>query len=418
MRFVEVVAPLASRATFRRGVFLLLGGIALLPYVALTVGFVQIFAEPDVPYAPMIVLVAVTAVVGAIPPFLAAIRSLEITASRNLLDVDLPEPATDPPWEARLLGAAWYVLHLLCGGLVLFAILYAAPTAVLLTARAAGADGAWRDAVSMAPFEAAEGVWVVLVAIALVLALGYLVAAIGALLGKVAPLLLGPTPAELQSALDAQAAEFAERNRLARDLHDSVGHALTITTLQAAAARRVLDSDPEFARRAMEAVEEAGRSAMEDLDYVLGVLRVQADDDVLRPRTLGDLDQLIDDLRAAGSDIATTSTGDLSAVPSPVSREAFRVIQEGLTNAIRHAGQVPVTLRIDTDPTGLAIDIQNPLPAGQSEPRPGGGRGLRGMRERVLLLGGEVSVGPHEEAWRVRVRLPIRSAGDRRRWAR
>ena len=110
----------------------------------------------------------------------------------------------------------------------------------------------------------------------------YAVAGLGALAATMAPVLLGPSPADRIAALEARERRLAERNRLARELHDSVGHALTATTLQAGAARAVFDSDPEFARRALAAIEEVGRTAMDDLDHVLGVLRDAGDTD--RPR--------------------------------------------------------------------------------------------------------------------------------------
>lgn len=263
----------------RRGLHLLLGGVILIPHVLLATGFAQMFADPAVPRAPTVILVVVTVVIAAVPPFLPALRALEITASRNLLDVDLPDPVADPPWETRLFGAGWYVLHLVCGGVAMLAILFCAPITAVLLARGFGGDD-WDGVISQDLLEPVTGGWAVAAALGVVVVTLYLIAGLGALLAKFAPLLLGPSPAELLIALETQAEEFAERNRLARELHDSVGHALTVTTLQAAAARRVLDTDPEFARRALVAVEEAGRSAMAELDHVLGVLRAGA-----RPRT-------------------------------------------------------------------------------------------------------------------------------------
>lgn len=407
----SIVAPLAGRRLVRRGVHLLLGGVILLPYVLLIVAFVQLFTEPGTPYVPAGVLAAVTFVIGTVPPFLPAMRALEITATRGLLDVDLPDPAADPPWESRLFGAGWYVLHLVSGGAAMAAVLFSAPTAVLLVVRGLGLDdGAGIS--GLAVLDAVGGVWAVLLGLGLVVATAYLVAGLGALLAWFAPLLLGPSPAELRLAMETQAQEFAERNRLARDLHDSVGHALTVTTLQAAAARRVLDSDPEFARRALLAVEEAGRAAMEDLDHVLGVLRAggTAPDDAASPqRTLADLPRLIDDTRTTGMDLEATVDGDLAAVPPALSREAYRIVQEGLTNAARHAAHVPVRLRVAATADGLDIDVSNPLPDGTPpSSRANGGRGLRGMRERVRLLRGELSAQAADGVWRVRVHLPGR----------
>ncbi len=412
-----IAAPLSARRLVRRGVHLLLGGVILLPYVLLIIGFVQLFTEPGTPYVPAGVLAAVTFVIATVPPFLPAMRALEITATRGLLDVDLPDPAADPPWESRLFGAGWYVLHLLSGGVAMAAVLFAAPTSVLLVVRGLGFDDGPGIA-GLAVLDDVTGVWAVLLGLGLVVATAYLVAGLGALLAWFAPLLLGPSPAELRLAMEAQAREFAERNRLARELHDSVGHALTVTTLQAAAARRVLDSDPEFARRALVAVEEAGRTAMEDLDHVLGVLRADgtAPDDGTSPqRTLADLPRLIDDTRTTGMRLEATVDGDLAAVPPVLSREAYRIVQEGLTNAARHAAQLPVRLRVAATADGLDIDVSNPLPDGAADGgasgRANGGRGLRGMRERVRLLRGELSAQAADGVWRVRVRLPGREGG-------
>nr|WP_307870707.1 histidine kinase [Actinoplanes brasiliensis] len=175
-----------------------------------------------------------------------------------------------------------------------------------------------------------------------------------------APVLLGPSAAERVAALEARERQLAERNRLARELHDSVGHALTAVTLQAGAARTVFDSDPAFARRALGSIEDLGRTALEELDAVLGLLR----DDASGP-TLADVGRLL--------------TGEVDAevddvdVPAPISREAYRIVQECLTNAAKH-GSGRVTLRI-TAPDDLVVEVANavgewPRTATRSCPRP------------------------------------------------
>ncbi|MFB9850262.1 sensor histidine kinase [Micromonospora andamanensis] len=223
-----------------------------------------------------------------------------------------------------------------------------------------------------------------------------------------APALLGPASAERIAALEARAARLAERNRLARELHDSVGHALTVATLQAGAAREVLDADPEFVRRALAAIEETGRRAMDDLDHVLGLLRETGEPPVVAPqRTLSDLDDLIAETRAAGMSVRSRNRGPLDALPSAVSREGYRIVQEALTNAARH-GHGPVTVRVDVTPDGLEIELVNAMAERVGGAAvPGGGRGLVGMRERVLLLGGRITAGADGQRWRVRVRLPV-----------
>jgi len=165
----------------------------------------------------------------------------------------------------------------------------------------------------------------------------------------------------------------------------------------------VLDTDPEFARRALAAIEDAGRGAMAELDYVLGVLRDREDERRAPQPTLADLDRLVADARSAGVAV-TLDRGALDAVPAAVSREGYRIVQEGLTNAARHAGRVPVTLRVAAADGTLDIAVVNPVAAG---PAGRAGRGLAGMRERVTLLGGWMTAGPDEGSWRVVVRLPI-----------
>lgn len=399
-----IFAPLVSRTTFRRAVHLVLGGVILLPYVLLATGFVQMFAEPDVPRVPVGVLVAVTVAIGVVPPFLPAMRALEISAARSLLGVDLPEPRADPPWNARWRAAAWYVLHLVAGGVAVVAILYSVPVAVgLLVEELTGAGGPLAE---VSPLDQVDGPWVAVVVIALLVALGYLIAGLGALLARLAPVLLGPSPADRIAALQAQAEQLAERHRLARELHDSLGHALTVTTLQAAAAGRVLDTDPEFARRALRTVEDTGRAAMADLDHVIGLLRDGDTSAAGFHRSLGDLDQLIGESRAVGVMVATEVTGDPGDVPLATSREAYRIVQEGLTNVLRHAGPVPVSLRVAIDAAGVAVQLANPLPAGRSSVAGSGGRGLTGMRERVSSLRGRFSAGPADGEWRVQAYLP------------
>jgi signal transduction histidine kinase len=255
-------------------------------------------------------------------------------------------------------------------------------------------------------------VWAPVVAVALPVVLLNAISAAGAALARLAPRVLGPSPAErlageLESARAAQR-RLAEGNRLARELHDSVGHALTVTTLQAGAAARVLGSDPEFVARALDAIAETGRTALDDLDHVIGLLRDGGPDgagDRHAVPDLGDLDALLDGTRSAGVEVTASVEGEIAALPAVVSREAYRIVQEGLTNALRHAGPVPVELRVAVGADRLDLELRNPLGAGAG--RAGGGRGLAGMRERVGVLRGELVAGPDPPGWRVAVRLPL-----------
>jgi signal transduction histidine kinase len=259
--------------------------------------------------------------------------------------------------------------------------------------------------------------------LAMLLALAACAAVCGALLAHWAPALLGPSPADRLAAAEARAADLAVRNRLARELHDSVGHALSAVTLQASAARRVLDSDPDFVREALAAIEETTRRTVGELDAVLGVLRDgdtpgTAPGTAPAPTLAADLDGLLRRTRAGGQRVTAAVDTDPAALPPLVSREAYRIVQEGLSNALKHAGE-PVGVRIAATDGHLEITVENPLgdcPAAGSEntlggcpaPRPGGGHGLRGIADRVRLLGGTSQAGVSGDIWRLHVRLPLK----------
>jgi signal transduction histidine kinase len=231
----------------------------------------------------------------------------------------------------------------------------------------------------------------------------YVVGAVGGLLRRAAAGLLGMTAADRIARLERRTELLAERNRLARELHDSVGHALSVVTIQAGAARRTLRADPEFTERALTAIEDSARTALDDLDHVLGLLREEPAGRTPQP-ALTELPALLDATRLAGAEVAADVGGDLAAVPPVVSREVYRILQECLTNAVRHAGRVPVTMAVDVAAAGLVARVGNPLGSGTA--RAGGGRGLRGMAERAAVLGGELTAGPVGERWEVVVRVP------------
>ncbi|MEU2613372.1 histidine kinase [Micromonospora sp. NPDC007271] len=423
MRTRRVLGPLVRGSTWRRAVFLLLGGVLALPYALLAGAFAQMLAIDDVPRAVVFGLLLVAVVLAAVPVFLTGSRALEIAAARALLAVELPEPAAGHriDRETRLRAALWIALHLLSGGLVLFAAISALPMALVFLAGPIGIDPGSVPEDGFGPL-IADPLGATLTGAVLLVGLGYAVAGLGALAASMAPVLLGPSHGERIAALEARAARLAERNRLARELHDSVGHALTVATLQAGAARELLDVDPEFARRALRAIEETSRHAMDDLDHVLGLLRESEDDRRPAPTapqpTLARLDRLVADTRAAGLVVELRVSGAVGELPAAVSREGYRIVQEGLTNAARH-GRGPVTVRVDVPAQaavpgpgatrescrGLEIELVNGL-RGATGPGPGG-RGLDGMRERVLLLGGRLTAGPEGERWRVRASLPV-----------
>ncbi|MBB5781045.1 sensor histidine kinase [Nonomuraea jabiensis] len=396
----------------RRWACLILGGALLMPYMMVGV---LIAAQSQGQSANLLlpiqigVFVAVLPVVAVTGLFLP-IRALEVNAAQGLLGahVETPPRQAGRTWQERRRTAAWFTLHLAIGGLLSGSTLAIVPfTLVTLALPFAGRATPVIGVV-------VEPGWPALLwplgGLALLGALVATVAGAGELLARLAPVLLGPTPAERLAAAEHHARTLAERNRLARELHDSVGHALSVVTLQAAAAGRVLDRDPETARKALAAIEQSARTALEDLDHVLGVLREDDSTDVPaeggRDRapqaTLADLDELV---AASGAQVRQ-EVGDLSAVPAVVSREAYRILQEALTNAIKH-GHGPVRLAAAVQDDDLRLEVTNPGRVSGGGP---GGRGVTGMRERVRLLRGDLDAGPTEAGWSVTVRLPLRSS--------
>jgi signal transduction histidine kinase len=398
----EPLSAVFGRRARRRLLHLLAGGLLAVLYLVLATILAKVLgitARPGPLIAPTAVPLA-AAVAGAVG-LLHVAGDLETAIARALLGL----PA-DQVTRARVRPALWHVVHVTAGGLAGLAIATLPVLAFI----------AWTPAGGLA---------------VLLLVLGA-AGAIGAGLARLAPRLLGPSAGERASAAERRAAELAGRNRVARELHDSVGHSLSVVTIQASAAQRVLDTDPAFADQALTAVGETARRALEDLDYALGVLRDAADagdaadavdaadagdaDPAAVPLTLDDLGRLTAQLERAGLTVTSEITGDVARLPFAVSREAYRIVQEGLANALWHGGAPAATLRIDVGPDRLRLEVINPAGRGpghhgRGRPAAGGGHGLDGIAERAAVLHGEVSAGPDRDGrWRLRADLPLRAA--------
>ena len=195
-----------------------------------------------------------------------------------------------------------------------------------------------------------------------------------------------------------------ERRRIAREAHDIFGHALNIMILSAGAARRVLDADPPAAQELLVTAEEAGREAFRDLDAALGL--VDQSPDLAPQRGLADLDELLDRLTRAGLDVECNIEGERRTLPRLVDWSAYRIIQEALTNVVKHSASARTRIDICFSPCSLHFSI-----ADEGTAAVGGngrrGRGLVGMRERVAVLGGRIETGPTPgSGFRVSVELP------------
>ena len=205
----------------------------------------------------------------------------------------------------------------------------------------------------------------------------------------------------------AHAEVLAERTRIARDLHDLVAHSVSLMTVQAGAARLLLPSDPARARESLRSVEETGREALADLRRLFGIVRGEEGDAALAPQPgLARLDALLEQSRKAGLPVEVAIEGKRRMLPPGVDLTAYRIVQESLTNALKHAGPAcaQVTIRYGRE----VLDLEITDDGRRTRNGEGTGHGLVGMRERVALYGGEFEAGPRRrDGYAVRARLPI-----------
>lgn len=213
---------------------------------------------------------------------------------------------------------------------------------------------------------------------------------------------------ERERAAEAQRAVDAERTRIARELHDLVAHRVSMMTVQAGAAQTVAATDPARALRAMAAVEEAGREALDELRQVLGVLRADRDREGLAPtHGLRDIPGLVAEMKSAGMDVSLSADGVPNDLPARVDLASYRIVQEALTNVLKHSGpDARAQVRLSSDDEMLTIEVTD-RGSGVST-LPGSGQGLVGMRERAALLGGSFEAGPRPGGgFRIMARLPL-----------
>ena len=215
---------------------------------------------------------------------------------------------------------------------------------------------------------------------------------------------------EREREVQAREAVADERARIARELHDMVGHALNLIVIQSGGAQRVFTSKPDVAMESLASIESTGRQALTDMERMLGMLRAaDTPDGALNPQPgLADVHGLAARVSEAGLPVEVTVEGAPVPLPASVDLSAYRIIQEALTNALKHAGpaRAGVIIRYGTDSVALeVVDDGRGVP---DEAEHSGGRGLIGMNERVGLFGGELEAGPRPEGgFLVRARLPL-----------
>jgi signal transduction histidine kinase len=205
----------------------------------------------------------------------------------------------------------------------------------------------------------------------------------------------------------ARLAVSEERARIARELHDVVGHSVSVMTVQASAVRRLLEPDQERERAALLVVEQTGREALAEMRRMVGVLRRPEEAPALAPQpSLEQLERLIEQAREAGLPVELRIEGDPKQLPTGVDLTAYRLVQEGLTNALKHAQAQRAEVVVRYSDGHVELTVSDDGPGGGDGDK--GGHGLVGMRERVSVYGGEFEAGPRVGGgYRLRARLPV-----------
>ena len=213
---------------------------------------------------------------------------------------------------------------------------------------------------------------------------------------------------EEQREVQAQAAVAVERGRIARELHDVIAHNISMIVVQAGAAARVLEGDQLEVASALEAIEATGRQTVDEMRGLLGVLRRADDGLALAPQPgLDDLEALVAQVRDAGLEVELKIEGRRTVLPAGIDLSAYRIVQEALTNSLKHARGARARVTVRYESAAVEIEIDDDGQASVNGTGTAGGHGLVGMRERVALWGGAFTAGRTHTGWTVHARLPI-----------
>ncbi len=421
---MALLRPIFEARTYRHAVYLALAFPLGLAY------FVFLVTGISVGFGLLIVWVGLPILLAMILAW-RGIGTFERGLHRGLLDIDIPEPTVKFLGEGTLWqrikgiladGGTWRMLvwlflrfplgvftfTVLVSITAIVAVLVAAPV-LIPVADNMNVDvrvgsimiDNWRP-------QAIDAWWMVPLGLLLLIIEMHVINGLAWVHGVVGRALLGSSAREREVVLETRATELEQRTRLAHELHDSIGHAVTLMVVQAGAGRKVFDSDPDFVRESLEIIEQTGRTSLGELDRVLGILRDDGAGAGAPPvPDLGHLDELIAGVQEADIPVALTVTGDLDAVPRGVQGTAYRVVQEALTNVMRHAGTA-TAVKVRALGDALDIEVVNDPPEVPPPPRTGVGRGVSGMRDRVAAFGGISEIGPTlDGGYRVYVRLPM-----------
>jgi signal transduction histidine kinase len=219
---------------------------------------------------------------------------------------------------------------------------------------------------------------------------------------------------EVEREHEVERATAQERVRLARELHDVVSHSISVIAIQAQAVRRRLRPDQEREAADLANLETAAREAMAEMRRLFGVLREEGEGVSLSPQPgLGELERLVAQVRGTGTDVDLVVDGEAVELPPGLDLAAYRIVQEAVTNAIRHSGGGSIGVRLGYLPGALEVMVEDDgigIGNGHVNGSPDAGHGLRGIRERAELYGGTLDVGPGTRGGTVvRARLPVRS---------
>lgn len=416
----RIYGPMFETKTYKELLFLLLGLVFGVLWFTL---FITLYS---VGLGTVVIWIGVGIIVGT-QALLRSVGAIERAQVRWLLDRQVPlpapldfEPARDsnhPGWvnfgrRASALmrdGHSWRVFAWTCLRIVLgpigfsLAIVYICVPPALFTAPLWDIFS-WAD---YGDYHWTHWMWFGPLAFFIVTpALAWVIRGLGDLHRWLADWLLGPGREEAQRVALARAAKAEEQVRIDQELHDSIGHMVSMIVVQAGAGAHVFEKDPSFSRRALANIEERGRAALGELDRIIAHIRGDQSETLAPLPEAADIPDLIDGARDAG--VSVSSRLVLGEVPPALGRGVYRVVQEALTNAAKHAPGGKIEVTVVSDESLVALSVINTLTA-PLPPDISGGNGLASIRDRVTLMGGHATVGPTpNDRFAVKAVLPIK----------